>query len=133
MDIETIMEVEGGEPLGNPTPEEVSSAVFSLNGNDPSYCVIQDGNGSFVQFLGRAEALTVEWHICGEEGEEHYIVGHDNDDETSVIITYRDGETEVFTSEALTAKEAAPIGLAFLANTDLPEGFVVRDVSDLFG
>ena len=132
MDIETIMEVEGLEPLGNPSVEEVTAAIASLNGSGLSYCIIQDENGSFVQFLGSAESLTVEWHLCGDDNEEHYIVGHDNDDETSVNITYSAGETEVFRSESLTATEAQPIGLAFLSNADLPDGFVVRDVSELF-
>ncbi len=132
MDIETIMEVEGCEPLGNPSLEEVTAAVASLNGSGPSYCIIQDENGSFVQFLGSAESLTVEWHICGDDAEEHYIVGRDDDDETSVMICHSDGETEVFCSESLTATEAQPIGVAFLSNADLPVGLVVRDVSELF-
>ena len=133
MDIETIMEVEGRDPLGNPSEQELSDAIASLNGSDPSYCIIQDQNGSFVQFLGCADSLTVEWHICGEDAEEHYIIGRDDDDESSVVITHSQGETEVFKSESLTAAAAQPIGHAFRSDADLPEGFVVRDVSDLFG
>ncbi|MEO8379147.1 MAG: hypothetical protein ABI779_05745 [Acidobacteriota bacterium] len=125
-------EIEGGKPLHNPPFELVRQLLSSINPKGPSYFVLSDETGSYLQAAGARLRMTVEHRRVTPFGLQHFVLGTDTADETEISINYSGGAIRLRRSEVLSLSRAIEIFRNFYETGNRPEDLARRETTVAF-
>jgi hypothetical protein len=126
------LESEGAPPIDNPSLGAVERSVSAISPRGPSYFILTDSSGSYVQVAGARLRLTVEYREVTPFGLRHFILGREPLVETLVSINYTGGAITLRTSEVLSLPRALDIVRTFYASGSVPKHFTRREATSTF-
>lgn len=122
------LEVEGAPPKSNPTGDGIEGALRLIHPRGPSFFILSDRGGSYVQAAGARLKLTVEWRKQSAAGFAHYVLGRkESSSRAQEVIGGTAGPITVFLHEVLDVEEAVSIFRGFFLKGRPPEAFALRD------
>lgn len=124
------LEQEGRTPVQDPTLNEVNRALAGIHPRGPSYFILSDESGSYVQAAGAHLRLTVELREATADSFRHFVVGSGPHSEKQTSIACMPGPITVFENEVLDLEKAVVVFSHFFTGSALPSSFVLRDVTD---
>src|SRR4051812_34895394 len=100
------LETESANPIQNPSFEVVERVVSAISPRSPSFFILSDNSGSYVQVAGARLRLTVEYRQVTPFGFRHFVLGRPPLAETEMSINYTGGAIRLRTSEILSLPRA---------------------------
>lgn len=108
-----LLMVEGQTSLAEARWTSVERALSQLGFPEPTFVILADQTGSYVQTAGTPERLTVEWRRYDKDSFRHFVAGHLNARAQEDYILASEGHVAVQSNEVLKLGEALQIFAAF--------------------
>lgn len=126
------LEVENMSLLAGPSLDQVLSALDRLKPEGPSFAILEDATGRFVQTNGGNDVMTVEWREQSGGGFRHWVAGRMGDAQSPAQIPTRGGPVVVRQNELLTLSDAKALFTAFYQGQPRPRAYEWRETTDQF-
>ncbi|MFG6503622.1 hypothetical protein [Microbacterium sp. P05] len=131
----TLM-VESEATATGPSDALIAASVDWLShGRGPSFVVLEDERGDYLQAAGGAEGLTLEWRRWGKAGVGgefwHGVAAHDGDESGELVaLPGRTRSFPILPNERLSGTEVREALLASANGTSLEDRFVWHDITE---
>jgi hypothetical protein len=127
------LEREGDPPLDDPDWEAVDEALGRIRSRGPSFFILSDAGGSYVQALGNQRRLTVEFRQVAPGGDlAHFVLGQGPATEEVTVFQSSAGRFAVYRHEALSLEDARRIFSHFYETGGVPSAYALREVTGEF-
>ena len=125
-------EGEGAQPVADPAIEEIVAAVSRISPRGPSYFILSDDTGSYVQVAGARLRLTVEYRSNSRFGFRHFVLGREGRPETMSSVNYSGGAISLQLREILSLPAALEVLRTLFLTGDVPAAFHRRETTGIF-
>ena len=125
-------EIEGEGVLENPTFPAIEAGLTRINPSGPSFFILSDDTGAYVQTAGAKARVTVEFRERDGAGFRHFVLGRASDDTTEFSIKYSGGAIRLRKNEILSLRDAGEVFRRFFESGSISERFSKRETTDMF-
>jgi hypothetical protein len=130
--MEHTLQVEGRVTEQDPRFDLIAESIQQINLRGPSFLVLTNQSGSYVQAAGARLRLTVEYRQVTPFGFRHFVLGRSPEQTKEVGINYTGGTIRVMANEVLTVRDAVDVFRSFHESGTAPPAFVRRETTDRF-
>lgn len=124
------------------TPEAIPNLLLELarqtleqlsSDHEPTFVIVDDESGSYVQAAGSKDRLTIEWRqYATEESFEHFVAGRKQGPGEIVQVKTFYGVIDVNENECLTSEDGQAIFEAFIKSGERPNAYEWRNSTASF-
>ena len=125
-------EIEGHAPARGTAFADIEAAIGRISPRGPSFFILQDETGSYVQAAGARARLTVEFRHVTRFGFRHYVLGRRAESNGEASVNYSGGPIRVQSNEILTTRDAVAIFREFFDAGTVSNDYARRETTSMF-
>ncbi|AIQ37630.1 hypothetical protein R50345_25175 [Paenibacillus sp. FSL R5-0345] len=118
--------------IKNPQFENVKSYLGEMDGKTASYCTYELNDIHYVQCAGSKNGMTIEFRKQTDNGFRHFVLGYKSLIKTKIELPYSGGKIQVRSNEVISVADAKEVFFTFHSDQKVPEGFVLRETTEMF-